>query len=415
MPRSPRAAALAAILAVPACASGGGGGPTPDPILDAGGTIAAPRNLILEETSFRSGADRRGVDETYDLSVRTLVVSTEANGARTYEDRVRSGFGTGQTMFYDASENSFSFAIDHTDEDGDGTGPRVVMNETFGPLLLVMPKDLDDLENGLDAVLLATQSAYYGGLVAPEGTGDVFAADRLITALKEALGENPDATYDGRRVDRWLQIIETSTAEIQAGPGFFYAQNGVIYYQYRTDGAVAPTRFVAAGEFDMTAADGNEQYAHLVFGQRTDPDEMPLNGTATYDGTIYGHMVRQNDVQTLRGGFGMETDFATGALTMTLDANIAYRNGDGVTEYIDYAEFEGSGSIDGAAFSGTMEGTVDRDAGADAQDVLTGAFDGEFFGPTAQEAGGTFEFTGDDAAAAGAFVAADPNSNTSGN
>ena len=410
MPRFPRAAALTAALALPACASGGGGtGSTPDPILDASGDVAAPRNLVLEEISFRSGADGRGVDETYDLAMRTLIVGTAPNGARTYEGQVRAGFEAGQSMSYDAATNTFSFAIDHADTGDDGTGPRVVMNETFGPLLLVRPNDFDGLEGGVTGIYLFAQPAFFGSL---PRFATLAEADAYVAALADL---EEDDIVGGRRVADIRAALTLGVERVEANPGFVYAANGVRYFQYRTDGAVAPTRFVAAGEFDMTDADGNERYSHLVFGQRTDPAEMPQTGTARYEGTIYGNMVRQNDVQTLRGGFDMETDFATGDLTMTMDANIAYRNGEGVTEFIDYATFGGTGDIDGAAFSGVMDGTVDRGAGDDAQDVLTGTFDGEFFGPTAQEAGGTFEFTGADAVAAGAFVAADPDSNTSGN
>ena len=413
---APRAVStLSLTLVLAACASGGGGGGgAPDPIIDAGtGSVAAPRNLVLEEISFRSGADRRGVPETYDVAARTLVVGTEANGARVFVDSVQTGFGTGQSMRYDPATNQFSFAIDYTDEARDGAGPQVVMSETFGPLLLVTPKDLDDLDSGLSAVYLATQPQAYAVDPALIG-GSVAAADAYLTRLREALEANGDAVEDGRRVDEILASVERSTARIEAGPGFFYEANGVTYYQYRTDGGAAPTRFVAAGEWETFDADGTQRIGHLVFGQRTAPSEMPQTGTAGYVGTITGSMIRQNDLQSLRGGFNMQTDFATGAVTMQMDANIAYRNGAGATEYIDYAEFEGTGDIDGAAFSGVMDGTVDRDAGADAQDVLTGSFEGEFFGPTAQEAGGTFEFSGADAAGAGAFVAADPNSNASG-
>ena len=526
MPRSVLNAVSALPLLLAACASGGGDlGDTPDPIIDEGsGAVAAPRNLVLEEISFRSGADHRGVDETYDVSARTLLARAEANGALTYADSVQTGFGTGQSLAYDADTNQFTVSIDYTDEDRAGEGPRVVTSGTFGPMLLMTPNALDDLQNGLPSVYLATQPHAFpvsDGLIG----GDVLVADGFLTDLgsvaqtetgfgvlagfrrvtantgyvgdaeterdlgslpllvsfdparfgapdrvagnQEAAGTylrglnnddfvavqndapNPnddavlagligydpgafgvrDRTIDaagaadllaamyevgGRRIDALLTLVDRATARIEAGPGFYYEADGVTYYQYRTDEGAAPTRFAAMGEWNRTDAEGNIQFGHMVFGQRTDPSEMPQTGTATYEGTITGSILRQNTVEQLRGGLNVETDFATGGLTMTMDANIAYRNGEGVTEFIDYAEFEGRGDIDGAAFSGVMDGTVDRDAGEDAQDVLIGSFEGEFFGPTAQEVGGTFEFTGTDAAAAGAFVGADPTSDETG-
>ena len=526
MHRSALTAASVLPLLLAACASsGGGGGGTPDPIIDQGtGAVAAPRNLVLEEISFRSGADHRGVDETYDVSARTLLTRAEPNGALTYVDNVQTGFGTDQSLAYDADTDQFTVAIDYTDEDRAGDGPRVVVSATFGPMLMVTPNALDDLQNGLASVYLATQPQAFpvsvglidGDVITADGfltdlgsvaqdetglgilagfrrvvantgfVGDAeterdlgnlpllvsfdpvgFGAPDRVTGNQEAAGTyleglsntdfaavqgdapspNDDAVlagligYDpgafavrdrtidavgaadlitamyevgGRRIDALLTLIDRATAQIEAGPGFYYEADGVAYYQYRTDGGAAPTRFAAMGEWSAEDADGNVQFGHMVFGQRTDPDEMPQTGTATYEGTITGTILRQNTAEQLRGGLNMETDFATGGLTMTMDANIAYRNGEGATEYIDYAEFEGRGDIDGAAFSGVMDGTVDRDAGEDAQDVLVGSFEGEFFGPTAQEVGGTFEFTGTDAAAAGAFVGADTNSDETG-
>lgn len=509
--------ATTALLALAACASGGGGGadgdvPTPviDPVV---GTVAAPRNLVLEPTSFRSGNEGRAVSETYDVAVRTLLVDVAENGARTFAENAATDFGTAQSMRYDAATNQFTVAIDYETD----AGTRIAMSDTFGPLLLLTPKELRDLDNGLDAVYMATQTHRY--LADPDYIdGNVFTADTFISALRAANGEfsgpgnlaqwrstasdvgseddlgslpvlvaqdparfgapagvrgdlEDAAAYlgdldasglsevrsrvpsfgaaqdaylaelitfapnafgvsdravsnglsgadlieamnqaGGVQIRRLLEQFDTATQRIEAGPGFFYTgDDGVQLYQYRIDGGVAPTRFVASAEWIQTDDEGREQYGHFVYGQRTDAAEMPDTGTATYKGTIYGHLQRQNTVEALRGGFDMETDFATGEGKVFMDADIAYNDGNGVTRFIDYAEFDGTASIDGAEFSGTMIGTVDRDV-EDGTDVLEGSFEGDFFGPTAQEIGGTFEFSGQDAAAAGAFVGVDPNS-----
>lgn len=402
-------ALTALALGLTACASGGTGpdGDGPEPLIDpATGTVAAPRNLVMEDISFRSGTSGRGVDETYDLSTHTLTVDRADNGARTFAASTRSGFGTGQSMSYDADTNRFSFAIDHARDGADPeAGPRIVMSEAFGPLLTVTPQEVLGLENGVEAVYLAAQTVLYPG-VPVSVAGNVAAADRYLTQLSES----DDAQDAVRR-----EAIGDVTADIAGGPGFYYEANGVVYYQYRTDGNVAPTRFVAAGEWDRANADGTQDFSHLVYGQRTEASEMPQTGTASYDGTIYGHINRENTVRGLRGGFGMETDFASGDVEMSMDANIAYRNGQGQTLYIDYAEFTGNGSLDDTTFDGRMSGTIDRDVvdGTESR-ALTGSFDGAFFGPTAQEIGGTFEFTGDDAVGVGSFVGRDRGSNETG-
>ena len=401
-------ALTALALGLSACASGGADD-TPDPVIDeATGAVAAPRNLVLERLSFRSGNDGRAVDETYDLSVRTLSTQRADNGALTYVGTSRSDFGTGQTMRYDASTDQFSFDIDYA-VDGGEDGPRIVVSETFGPLLLVTPSDFDGLDNGLDAVYLAAQQGSYANGAIPDFRGDVAEADRFITSLIERGGDDEAAT-------ELLAFIQDRTRRIENSAGFTYRQGDVTYVQFRIDGSAAPTRFVTSGTWEQPGDDGAVDFGHLVYGQRTDPNEMPLTGSATYNGTIRGHLLRQNTVEILRGGMSMQTDFASGRVDMSLDANIAYRNGEGGTEYIDYAEFTGVGSIDDAAFSGTMTGTLDRDAGeAGGVEALDGSFDGEFFGPTAQEAGGTFEFSGEDAAGVGSFVARDTGSDTTGN
>ncbi|MBB4658138.1 transferrin-binding protein-like solute binding protein [Parvularcula dongshanensis] len=521
----------AGLLGLAACASttdGGGSTGSPTPVIDpTSGTPAAPKNLVLERTSFRYGGGGPERSETYDVSTRTLDIAYAESGAYVYRDTVLARAETGQSMSYDAATNEFTFSIDHAGSSFDAIaaegGTAVVFDETFGPLLLLTPKALADLSNGLSAVYVATQPAAYtqvdqtfiGGDVAradqylsavaaigSEETGlsrlsswsnqlsdlgmaetatterrlgalpilvaldpDAYgapssvenapdlaaaylisistsdftaaqdaapAATRLVIAdvldaMPESLGINPaslSASGSGmmlveslealgnRQSSALMASVDEATALIEESPGFYYEADGVTYVQYRIDGAVAPTRFVAAGAWYKGTEDGM-QAGHLVFGELTDADEMPLTGTATYQGTIYGSVARQNDIQDLRGGLNMRTDFATGALDMDLDANIAYRDGEGVTRYVDYATFAGAGSIDGATFGGHMTGTLDRGV-ADGTNVLEGSFDGHFYGPTAQEIGGTFEFTGAEAAAAGAFVGRDTASGPEG-
>ena len=395
--------ALASCLA--ACASGGGGGDAPAPVLDpATGEAAAPRNLVLEDVSFRSGTQGRAVDEDYDLAMQVLTVQSAENGARTFVANTEAGFGSGQTMRYDRSTNQFSFDIG-IGADEAGEGPSVVMNETFGPLLLVRPRDIEDLENGVEAVYLATQPGFYAGIAGVGRFASVAEADDFLTRLREnAEGGNEDAA-------RTLDAIAVATQDLNAGPNYFYEANGVQYYQYKIDDNVVPTRFVANGKWFRENEDGTEDHGHLVFGQRTVASEMPQTGTATYDGTIFGTVNRQNRVHALRGGLDLTTDFSTGRVEMNMEADLAYRTGDGTTRFIDYALFTGSGSIDDASFSGSMEGTVDRAAVQEGISTdLTGRFEGAFFGPTAQEVGGTFEFSGEDAAGVGSFVGSDPTS-----
>lgn len=124
---------------------------------------------------------------------------------------------------------------------------------------------------------------------------------------------------------------------------------------------------------------------------------MPTTGTATYNTTIIGWLLRQNAIENLRGGLGLNVDFATGAITANVDTSIVVTDVNGQDIATDLAELTGVGSIgNGNFFSGQLTGVGDPN--------LSGDFQGAFFGPSAAEVGGTLNIISDDYAGSAAFV-----------
>ncbi|ADM08908.1 transferrin-binding protein B [Parvularcula bermudensis HTCC2503] len=504
--------AASSLIALAACSSTGG---TPDPILGEDGQPAPPRNLVTNALSYRAENHGSAVSETYDLAVTAMRTRYQTNGAAVFVGIEHDAVGESETteFRYDAAADTFTIDIDLPNADD----APILVNETWGPLLLLTPKDLFGLNNGVSAVYLAKQPDFYGFVDETLIGGNEFTADAYIDALgavdatgsgsgylalwvtiandlgfegserdvgslpiyiandpatfgapgslagdieaatayvedlspaafsdAQAAAPVPSSAFDpimsellatapesfgvnvegqisdndasfiiavmddvgGTAVEDYITAITIITDDIEAAPNYLYQANGVTYYQYKTEGDVVDTRFVAAGEWQKTEASGETIFGHFVYGQLTDPDEMPTSGTASYTGTVYGSILRQNRVDSLRGGLNLNTDFQTGALDMTFNADIAYRDDEGITQFIDYADFTGTGRIDDANFDGTMQGVTSIDTSeTDSPLVVDGSFEGHFYGPTAQEAGGTFEFSNTEAAATGSFVA----------
>lgn len=128
---------------------------------------------------------------------------------------------------------------------------------------------------------------------------------------------------------------------------------------------------------------GNGSVGTGSFGARTSVGNLPTTQTATYNGTGNGY-VRQPDGQ----GFlaisevVVTTDFSTAAITSS-DTTLATLTGDLAITDAPELDFSGSGPVSGAGFSATVSGGS-----------VSGHADGAFYGPNAEEVGGTYRLTG---------------------
>jgi hypothetical protein len=155
----------------------------------------------------------------------------------------------------------------------------------------------------------------------------------------------------------------------------------------RGAGGVTLTYLSYGALFETTSSDGDALLTFFYGGQGTIQAEMPTTGTATYSGIVDGLWV---DGSTTRRLFGSEArlvaDFATGTVTSTLEL---VGRGDPFGDFMaapatTLGTFTGTGFIDGVTFGGRYADTAG----------YSGGFDGNFFGPAADEYGLVFSLTG---------------------
>lgn len=128
---------------------------------------------------------------------------------------------------------------------------------------------------------------------------------------------------------------------------------------------------------------GSEFYGDaFYFGWPTGSSGMPGSGQATYTGTMRGyHSPYSQSAVSISGDATLVADFTNRDLTGSFH-NITTSTilGSGVSGF---ADIQIAANISGGELNGTVTG-----AGG------SGTIDGRFFGPSAQELGGTFRMTG---------------------
>ena len=145
-----------------------------------------------------------------------------------------------------------------------------------------------------------------------------------------------------------------------------------------------------------------------VFGFPTPATDMPSTGSATYNGRMDGNFSDSLGLsQPVNGAVALTADFATTDISLGMT---------GVTVGGQpFRDFSGTGSITNDSFVGTDNLFVGGFTGLIATDPIRagqvgpdmeGSFQGNFFGPAADEIGGVFEMDGGGAVMSGAFVGA---------
>lgn len=136
------------------------------------------------------------------------------------------------------------------------------------------------------------------------------------------------------------------------------------------------------GTPNKTVLDGS----HWIAGRLTPTVDMPTTGTATYSGQVRGMASESGGVHSLNGTINLNANFETGNITGQLDIRYAATGAA-------YAVTNLSGvSISGNSFAGSLSGSNN-----------TGAINGSFYGPAANEVGGNWEVNKTGSSAAGVF------------
>ena len=118
-----------------------------------------------------------------------------------------------------------------------------------------------------------------------------------------------------------------------------------------------------------TVVDGSRWIA----GKLTPTTSMPSSGTATYNGTVQGMSYESDALKTLNGTHTMNANFASGTITGTMNVNYASSGASYATTNLNAVSISGNG------FAGGLNGTDN-----------TGSIKGSFYGPAANEIGGTW-------------------------
>ena len=147
-------------------------------------------------------------------------------------------------------------------------------------------------------------------------------------------------------------------------------------------------QYVAQAYWQLDSADNSSQFTRFfafVFGDETDPAEMPTTGSAHWLVDIFGALAKPGEeLLTISGTGDFEVDFKQGV----------YQFMSSVTE----TEFQTFGGTAGALYlqsSGKLQadGTFGGPLAYDGTATLDGSLSGRFFGPGAAELGATFEAT----------------------
>jgi hypothetical protein len=158
--------------------------------------------------------------------------------------------------------------------------------------------------------------------------------------------------------------------------------------------------YVSLGDWDWHAvtvnpdgtADWGDEGGRVLFvhGDRTPPAAIPTAGTASYTATTLG----QGQAEA---HFGLTADFGQSSISASVNQDFrTYAIDERSTGYYPGLDLHGTGSITGSGsfdipLSGTM--TTYRDMGGGATQPtfsVSGALDGAFFGPNAEQVGGVF-------------------------
>ncbi|WP_370336312.1 transferrin-binding protein-like solute binding protein [Parvularcula marina] len=405
--------ASAALALVAACSSTGGGDftETPTPVVDGStGQTGPQRNLLLSDMSYGSPGRGRAINETFELQVSTFQVAPDANGSTGPSGNAvlglvansadMEGFSEGNTLTFTAATGEFVFDI-NTDT---GAFSRSVFD-----ILIDDPSEIAGLENSRTAKLWGsnpTLSFYSNGtpynfqdaypLAGINGNSSVTAIANALTALAESDVDADQDYYDA--------ITNAANQLIDNPDQFHYGYNFAGGYGYYTatnqTSSNGETETVAIGEFSEFADTGEQTYGFFVYGHRTPLGEMPATGTALYEGKVSGAVLTNNSVRSLTGSANMDVNFSTGLLDFSIATLIREGgNNEGGTTFLPYKDLNGTGTINDTIFSGNL---------IEPNGDSSGDFQGAFFGPVANEAGGTFRFGNGASYAAGAFTVAQP-------
>jgi len=198
----------------------------------------------------------------------------------------------------------------------------------------------------------------------------------------------------------------TSGFAIDTRKGDAISADDAVYDTYMTGGpSDAISRFVrpsahgmdhmSYGRWWTNQTDTSATVGTGVFGANTPETAMPASGAATYRGAGLGFFdSNQGGISTTEFDVSVTTPDFRNVRIESSNTLIANQTHNDESVYVDDLNFSGTGTISGSRVTADI-------ASAD----LTGTAEGQFFGPNAEEFGGTFLLEAGDTTHIGAFGA----------
>ena len=171
--------------------------------------------------------------------------------------------------------------------------------------------------------------------------------------------------------------------------------------------AANPSRFgfeyQSFGTWITGGGTGSGTYGFMSVGNQTSGSAVPASGTATYTGVTGGRYADSNGADYFTSSSMSATaDFAARGLTFSTNGTAVTRD---LLNTSSATNLNLSGSLSYTAGSASFAGAVSTTGVGTGGSALTGTATGRFYGPTAQEIGGTFAVQSGNEFYGGAFGA----------
>ena len=155
------------------------------------------------------------------------------------------------------------------------------------------------------------------------------------------------------------------------------------------------------GVWTTGAGTGSGTVGVASFGVETPSSAIPVSGTVNFVGASGGRYVDSTGVNNFVGS-DMSATANFGTRSITFATTNTRTSTDLITSSIN-TNLNTSGTLSYSAWVNQFTGVISSVGGGASNAAMTGVATGKFYGPTAQEIGGTFAVTGGGAAYFGAF------------
>jgi hypothetical protein len=236
------------------------------------------------------------------------------------------------------------------------------------------------------------------------GTNESITVDSVTNIQGHASGAELIAGSDSSGNPNFLKLTTAAGTILefsqQNGASFEFGPNGIglvsnasgTEYIIYTNPYVVGFEYQTFGNWTTGGGTGSGKVGEFSVGAATPVSNMPISGTASYVGLTTGRYVNQNSQSFFSvSSLEMNADFGAGSLNVLTSGTEIINEVNGQTFSADNLNMEGVLTIqpNSNQFSGSVTTRTLATEGLD------GTASGRFFGPSANEVGGTFQLQND--------------------